>query len=161
MSGSQSLVFEHERFGAIEAPESSVIHCQGLPGFPAARSLLILEHDRSSPFAWLVCFEIPDLALVVTDPSNFFSDYDPNPHLSDLRAIRATPEDEIDVLVIANVGDQGAFLNLAAPLLVNPKSGQAIQAILADSVNSIRAPIGAPPERRAGDSAQIESKPHR
>ena len=160
MSGQMLLTMEHERFGHIDAPASATLRCEGLPGFADARRLLVIDHDRASDFAWLLCFEIPDLALVVTDPRRFFRDYNPKPHHSDLRAIEAQPGDDIDLLAFANVSDRGASLNLAAPLLVNPRTGLAVQAILADGAYPMRAALLQRNDHTTG-APQIESKPQR
>jgi hypothetical protein len=72
MTDPDIVSIDHARFGRIESPASSIYRCEGLPGFPEARRLLFAQHDRSVDFAWLVCVEIPDLALVVTDPVRFF-----------------------------------------------------------------------------------------
>lgn len=159
MSSSATHTLEHVRFGRIELAEEALIHCNELPGFPTARRLALLEHDRPSWFAWLVCFELPEIAFAVTDPLRFYPDYRPRPHLSDLRAISATPDDELDVLVIANVNEKGTFLNLAAPLLVNARARRLIQAILADQDWPLWAPLD--PRTAADGSHQIESNPHR
>lgn len=160
MSESETWALEHARFGTIEAPASATFRCQGLPGFPEARRLLVVEDPRTRDFAWLVCFEIPELALVVTDPARHYPDYVPRPHHSDLRAIEAAEGDEVDVLVVANVTETGATLNLAAPLLINPKSRLLIQAILADGAHPMRAPLSGS-STSGGGAAQIESNPQR
>jgi len=160
MSELKIHAFEHARFGHLELPDRALIHCDGLPGFPEARRLALVDHDRPSWFAWLVCLELPELAFAITDPLQFYPDYAPKAHLSDLRAIMAKPEDDLDVLVIAKVNDEESFLNLAAPLLVNPKEKRAIQAILADGAWPLWAPLQ-PVGHQRRDPIQIESNPHR
>lgn len=159
MSESKTHTLEHARFGRIELSDETLIGCDGLPGFPEARRLALLDHDRPSWFAWLVCLELPELALAVTEPRRFYPEYAPRPHLSDLRAIAAGPDDEIDMLVIANMTGDGSFLNLAAPVLVNPQSRRAIQAILVDAEWPLWAPLEA--HRRPAVPTQMESNPHR
>lgn len=159
MSPSTTHTLEHSRFGRVELADDVLIHCDGLPGFPEARRLALLEHDRSTWFGWLVCLELPELAFAVADPRRFYSDYSPKAHLNDLRAIGATPEDDLDLLVIANITGEGSFLNLAAPLLVNSRERRLIQAILADDRWPLWAPLDS--KGRRFDPNQIESNPHR
>ena len=158
MSEAAPVHFEHERLGPIEAPSAALLHCNGLPGFPEARSLLIVEHDRPSDFAWLLCLEIPGFALPVTDPNRFYPEYRPTPHLADLRVIEAGPEDEIDWLVVANASGSEVVLNLAAPILVNRAAGRLVQAILGGDGWPVRAPLA---PKRDDALPQTESKPQR
>ena len=159
MSESTTHIFDHTRFGRLELTDQALIHCDGLPGFPEAKRLALLDHDRPSWFAWLVCLEIPDLAFAVTDPRSFYPDYAPKAHHSDLRVISANPGDDLDILVITNLTGEGSFLNLAAPLLVNPRQRRAVQAILAEGAWPLWAPLRT--ESLPSDPTQIESNPHR
>lgn len=159
MSESITHSLEHARFGPIELDDQVLIHCNGLPGFPEARRLALLEHDRPSWFAWLICLELPEVAFAVTDPRRFYPDYSPSLHLSDLRAIGAEPDDDLDMLVIANMTGEGNFLNLAAPLLVNPTERRVVQAILVDEAWPLWAPLE--PLGEDPKPSQMESNPHR
>ncbi len=122
-----------------------------------------VDHDRPSWFAWLVCLEMSELAFAVTDPLVFYPDYAPKAHLSDLRAVEASGEDDLEILVITNLTGKGSFLNLAAPLLVNPNRRRVVQAILADGAWPLWAPLDPTPQPigPSRGAAQIESNPHR
>jgi flagellar assembly factor FliW len=61
------------------------------------------------------------------------------------------------VFAIVTVSDSSATVNLAAPLLIQPKHRLAIQAILGDGVYPVRAPLGSCDSGRP----QIESNPQR
>ena len=140
---------ESRRFGPIDASQSDFLHCDGIPGFPAARRFLLLRHDRDSAFAWLVCAEDPELAFVVTDPWNFIPDYRPELELRHLRSVEADPGTSVEVLVIVDVRGGEIRLNLAAPLLVNAERRRAAQVILERGEHPIRCVV-APPAAAAG-----------
>lgn len=146
-----SLCIESRRFGRIEAEASDLIHFDGLPGFEQANRFLLLDHDRSSPFGWLVCVDTPELGFVVTDPRNFFPDYRPAIESRHWRRVDADAKTPVELLAIVALHDGAASLNLAAPLVVNPENRRAAQVILEGGDYSTREPLPEPaPE---GESA--------
>lgn len=148
------------RFGTLRVPETDLLRFPGLPGFPGARRFALVEHDHRGIFGWLVSADVPDLAFVVTNPWNFVPDYDPPVPGRALRGLEAESLEELEVLAIAAFEGDRIFLNLAAPLLVNPKSRCALQVILDGDAWSTRQPIP-PPTPAAGPPNQIESKPQK
>ena len=133
--------FEHARFGVIEIDETDILHFPGLPGFRGATRFVILEHDRGFEFAWLVSLDEPDLAFIVTDPWQFFPDYDPEVSLNRLNSIDANGASDVEVLVIVNFHEEKITLNLAAPLIMNPNNRQGMQVILEKVEYSVRQPL--------------------
>jgi flagellar assembly factor FliW len=158
MTTSGRVAIESARFGAIELETSQLIHFDGLPGFPELRRLAVLQHDRESPFGWLLSLERPELAFPVTDPRQFFPDYRPVLEPGHLRALDAEPADELEWLVIGRIAEGSVSLNLAAPLVINPRSRRGLQAILEPGRFSIREPLPLP-AAPASPPAQTESRP--
>src|ERR1700709_1949709 len=67
---------ESSRFGTIEIRDDAVItFADGLPGLPGEQWSLIAT-DENSPFFWLQSVEHADVALPVTSPWLFVSDYE-------------------------------------------------------------------------------------
>jgi len=163
----ETVQLDHERLGRLEIPRESILAVAGLPGFPDVRRLALVHHDRPTPFAWLLAMERPDLAFVVVDPRLAFPSYAPRPNDDDLRAIGAEPGDEIGLLAIANLSEPGrTHVNLAAPILANPRTHRAVQAILPGTMYSTRAVLGDDarsnrPDTGAAPTRQIESNPQR
>lgn len=145
---------ESRRFGQLEVEDEDLVDFGGLPGFPAARRFALLAHDRDSAFAWLVCADVPELAFVVTDPWQFFEGYKPEIPTETLQQIGTQLSEEVDCLVIATVRPGGATLNLAAPLLVNPRTRQGRQVILEGDTYSTRAPMPVAAARELPGGAQ-------
>jgi flagellar assembly factor FliW len=156
MTTSGRVAIESARFGAIELETSQLIHFDGLPGFPDLRRLAVLQHDRESPFGWLLSLERPELAFPVTDPRQFFPDYRPALEPGHLRALDAEPADELEWLVIGRIAEGTVSLNLAAPVVINPRNRRGVQAILEPGRFSIREPL---PAASASPAAQTESRP--
>ena len=70
-----SLTIDSSRFGRVEIdPKTIVEFPDGLIGLGGSRYAL-LASDADSPFLWLHSLEDPELALPVTDPSQFFGDF--------------------------------------------------------------------------------------
>lgn len=142
---------DSQRFGRIEAKSSDLIHFDGLPGFPRARRFVLLRHDRESHFAWLVSADDPTLAFVVTDPRDFFPEYRPELAPGKLRSVCGEGDEQLELLTIADVRAGEVYLNLAAPLVLNPANRRAIQVILDRGNHSSREvlrPRAEPPRKR-------------
>ena len=70
-----SLTIESSRFGRVEIDPGSVIEFpDGLIGLSGSRYAL-LARDPDTPFLWLQSLEDPALALPVTNPHQFFSQF--------------------------------------------------------------------------------------
>jgi flagellar assembly factor FliW len=112
-----SITIESSRFGALEIATESVIEFPtGLVGLPSRR-YFIHTHDEGSPFRWLHSIDDPSLALPVTDPWQFFPDFE----------IDLAPDDHVrvgdgqaDVWVIVRATSELADFtaNLHAPVLI-------------------------------------------
>jgi flagellar assembly factor FliW len=155
VSAREKTEFEHRRVGKIALDANDALHFDGLPGFPAARSFALAQHDADSPFAWLASLDDADLAFVVAEPSKLFLDFAPKLCARDLASVGAASADEVLLLAVANVSGGELCFNLAAPIVVNARTRRAAQVVLQDTAFKLRARIGEPAR------AQIESKPQR
>ena len=141
MTGNEAIAIDHQRFGRIEVPSGDVIHFDGLPGFADARRFALLRHDRTSTFLWLISLDHDDLAFVVTDPRQFFPDYDPALANAQLRLVDADDVRDVELFAMATIRDGDATLNLAAPLVVHAAAGKGAQLILEHGGRSTREPL--------------------
>ena len=115
-----------------------------------------------SAFLWLVSLDDPELAFAVTDPRTIFPGYCPKVDAQARARVEAEEHDELEILAVATVRDGEATLNLAAPVVVNPRSRRGAQVVLEDEAVSARTPLPAAPREEtpaARPDAQIESKP--
>lgn len=139
------ITIETERFGKVEADEGEIVAFPGLPGFAAARRFVIRGHDRGDTFAWLLCADDPGLAFVIANPWHLAPGYEPELPERALRALGAASADELHLVAIASVRADGTTLNLAAPLVINPRTRRGMQVILETGEWSARAPAAPPP----------------
>jgi flagellar assembly factor FliW len=124
-----SITIESSRFGSVEiAPQSVVEFPDGLIGLGGSRYAL-LATDAGSPFLWLHSLEDPKIALPVTNPHRFFSDF--TVELSDEEAARLELDDaaSADVYVTVRAAPvlEDFTANLKAPILI--RAGRAHQVI--------------------------------
>ena len=134
-----TLTIDSSRFGTLEIPAEDVIEFPaGLIGLGGRRYALVATDD--SAFSWLHSIDDPTLALPVTNPWHFFSDYTVD--LSD-EASEPITADAADVAVFVTVR-AGAelsdfYANLRAPILI--AEGQGHQVINESADAPVRAPL--------------------
>ena len=115
-----------------------------LPGFPEAREFTLEPvEEQAGLLSILRSTDQPSLEFVVALPEAFFADY--TPELDDTTAERLglTTSDDALVLVILTVAEriEQTTANLMAPIVVNRKTGEALQALLVTSGYDIRTPL--------------------
>jgi flagellar assembly factor FliW len=144
------LTVESSRFGTIELDPAAVIEFpSGLIGIGGHRFAVVVT-DPDSAFRWLHSLEDPALALPVTRPWEFFSDY--VVELSDADSERVGAEgDEVEVWVTVRAGAELSDFsaNLRAPVVIS--GGRGHQVINEAPDAPVRAPLF--PEALAGQAA--------
>jgi flagellar assembly factor FliW len=136
-----SVTFESSRFGTLEIQTEEVIEFPaGLIGLGGARYAL-LSTDERSPFAWLQSVDDPDVALPITNPWLFFTDFAVD--IDDAEAARIGIDDpsKVDVWVTVRAAAEleGFSANLRAPILV--WNGRGHQVINEAKDAAVRAPL--------------------
>jgi len=133
------------RFGTLEIEADAVLSFpRGLIGLGGSHYAL-LTTDDDSPFAWLHSIEDPDLALPVTRPSQFFSDYELV--VSDEEAaglmLGGDAPAEIWVTVRAAPRIEDFTVNLRAPIVVmRSEKGMAAYQVLNETAGlNVRTPL--------------------
>jgi len=131
------------RFGEVEYdPDNLLVFPAGLIGFPTLRSFIVMPNRKQGPLFWIQSVDEPEIAFVLTDPTNFFLDYVVKPDTAERSSLQIDEEDECYVLSVVTVPpDQKITLNLAAPVLFAPKTNRAIQVILENTEYQTRTPL--------------------
>jgi flagellar assembly factor FliW len=136
-----TMTFESSRFGTLEIATDEVIEFPaGLIGLGGARYAL-LSTDEQSPFAWLQSIDDPDLALPITNPWLFFTQFAVEIDDADAERIGISDPSKVDVWVTVRAAEEleGFTANLRAPILVFNGSGH--QVINAAKTAEVRAPL--------------------
>lgn len=131
------------RFGEVEYDPDNLLHFPGgLIGLPNLRRFVVMPNKKQGPLFWIQSIDDPDIAFVLTDPTNFFLDYHLAPEESEKKNLQIEDDDDVFVLSIVTVPqDQKITLNLAAPILFAPKTNRAIQVILENSPYTSKTPL--------------------
>ena len=131
------------RFGEVEYdPDNLLNFPAGLIGLPNLRNFVVMPNKKEGPLFWIQCIDDPDIAFILTDPTNFFLDYQLSPEESERQSLQITEDDEVFILSVVTVPqDQKITINLAAPILFAPKTNRAIQVILENSPHSSKTPL--------------------
>jgi flagellar assembly factor FliW len=131
------------RFGEVEYDPENLLHFPaGLIGLPNLRHFIVMPNKKQGPLFWIQSVDEPDIAFVLTDPTNFFLDYLAAPDTAERQSLHLEENDEHFVLTVVTVPpDQNITLNLAAPILFAAKTNRAIQVILEGTNYSSRTPL--------------------
>ena len=119
------VTIESSRFGTLEIEAGAVIEFPaGLIGLGGHR-WAVVSTDPDGPFQWLHSLDDPALALPVTNPWQFFADYEVE--LSDADSARIGGAD-VAVWVTVRAGSNPADFsaNLRAPILVSDGCGHQV-----------------------------------
>ncbi|HUC13800.1 MAG TPA: flagellar assembly protein FliW [Acidimicrobiales bacterium] len=108
----------------------------GMPGFPGAKTFSLRSWGtEESPFYVMECQDVIGLRFVVVGPEVFFASYEPQFGADVYQAVDASGPDDVFVLVILTLHSrpEQTTANLLGPLVVNARSGDAVQAALSGS----------------------------
>jgi flagellar assembly factor FliW len=133
------LKIDSTRFGPITIGEDRIITMPfGMLGFPEEKRYVILQHREDSPFFWYQSVDDPALAFVITSPFLFNPDY--SVPLEDTVEQMSWIEDKdkgtLELYVVVNIpksSPDDMTANLIGPILINNRTRQAVQMIIADS----------------------------
>jgi flagellar assembly factor FliW len=133
----------YTRFGEIEYdPDNLLNFPTGLIGLPNLQHFIVMPNKKKGPLFWVQSIDDPDIAFVLTDPTNFFLDYQIHPDTLERKTLQLEEGDDFFVLTVVTVPpDQNITVNLAAPILFSPKSNKAVQVILEDPGHSAKTPL--------------------
>ena len=115
------MLLESTRFGEIEVDDHDVLNLpDGLIGLPGTRYTLITTSDES-PFRWLQSTENPELALPVSSPWSFFSDYEVRVPDEDVVSLGLEDASGAEILCVVRAAEalEDFTINLAAPIVVH------------------------------------------
>jgi flagellar assembly factor FliW len=137
------MQIQSTRFGTIEIRDDAVLDFpDGLPGLRGQRWAFVAKSD-DSPFYWLHSVEDADVAVPVTSPWLFFSDYEVRVPEDEAHALGLhDPSDAYIVCVVRATEHLADFtINLAGPLIINAHSKVGRQVLNDAGGYSVRHPL--------------------
>jgi flagellar assembly factor FliW len=131
------------RFGEIEYdPDNTLLFPEGLVGFENLRKFIVMPNEKEGPLFWIQSVEDPQIAFILTDPTNFYYDYKVIPDGRERQKLGIDEEGECLVVSVVTVStDRKVTLNLAAPILFTPETNRALQVILEGTSFSTQTPL--------------------
>lgn len=115
----------------------------GIPGFPEAREFMLVDIVEDGAFQILQSAQDPDLSMIVCVPWLFFPDYAPEISTIDQLGLGIdSPEDAVVfVPVTIDAESESVHLNLVGPFIVNARTREGRQVVLAESDYPLRATV--------------------
>jgi len=131
------------RFGEIEYDsENTLLFPEGLVGFENLRKFVVMPNEKEGPLFWIQSIEDPQIAFILTDPTNFYYDYKVIPDGRERQKLGIDEDGECLVVSVVTVStDRKVTLNLAAPILFAPETNKALQVILEGTSFSSQTPL--------------------
>lgn len=121
-------------------PGATIYFPEGLVGCAEWRSFVLLAVSEDEPVQLLQSTEVPEIALLVTDPRLIEPDYVCPLSPADRAALRLADDDEPLLLCTLTLHREPASItaNLLGPIVVNLREGLGRQIVLADTDYSAR-----------------------
>ena len=132
------------RFGTVEVDEKKIIlFGEGIPGLEQYQKYALLQFEDSYPIVWLQSIEDPGICLPVINTFAVLPDYVFDIDDSDVKTLALSDPDDLHVLSVVVIPEdiQGMTVNLAAPILINTTTGNAMQVVLTGTEYNVRAPV--------------------
>ncbi|SFQ24799.1 flagellar assembly protein FliW [Salibacterium halotolerans] len=123
-------------FGEIRIEENSILRFeQGLPAFEDETAFVLLPFTSDEVFFILQSIHTPQLAFVMTDPFQFFDDYQVEVPDSVIEQLEIEEEKDVALFVMLTLEEpfSETTANLQAPILLNMKVQKGKQHILSES----------------------------
>jgi len=115
---------------------------EGLVGFETLRKFIVMPNEKEGPLFWIQSVEDPQIAFILTDPTNFYYDYKVIPDGQERQKLGIEESSECLVVSVVTVSaDRKVTLNLAAPILFAPETNRALQVILEGTQFSPQTPL--------------------
>jgi flagellar assembly factor FliW len=128
------------RFGLMEVDEATALHFPlGLPGFETHRRFALVECPAAAPLMFLQSLDLPELCFVAAPVEAIEPAYQLELSSDDLHHLRLVENrqpkrGEVVCLAILSAPENGRpTANLLAPVVIEPVSRQAVQAVRLDS----------------------------
>lgn len=105
---------------------------QGIPGFLEETEFVILPLPEAEAFQVLQSIQTKEVAFIITDPFQFFLDYDFQLESQEIEKLQLQQVEDAAVYVLLTMSDsvEKITANLQAPVIINTKQQLAKQVIL-------------------------------
>jgi flagellar assembly factor FliW len=130
-------------FGTFTVSDDEIVTFpSGLPGFERCRRFVVLSSPELAPMRCLQTVDDQAASFLVIDPRAALPDYRCILGATDLMRLGATAETPLVWLAIVSFdADGAAFVNLRAPVVINPERMLGFQVMPHNSLYPLRHPL--------------------
>ncbi|MFC0525413.1 flagellar assembly protein FliW [Pontibacillus salicampi] len=128
-------------FGELTIEEERIIEFpNGLPGFEDEKRFVLLNIDESGTYQSLQSVDREEVALVVTNPYLFFSDYEFHLDTNTLELLNINRQEDVSIITVLTLEEpfHNTTANLQAPIILHVNEQIAKQIILMDTSYSTK-----------------------
>lgn len=134
------------RFGTFGATDAGVVSLVApLPGFEDCRRVVLLSNPEFAPFTCIQGLDAPRPSFLAISPQLVSAHYRMTLLPADREKLRADESSTLLWLALVRIetGERGdrAFVNLRAPIVINPDRMLGLQVVSADESDPIDHPI--------------------
>jgi flagellar assembly factor FliW len=132
------------RFGEVEIDEKKSLTLDGgLPGLEGFETYAVLQFDESYPIVWLQSLEDAGVCLPVIDSFLAVPDYAFDIDDAEARELQIEGPEDLQIISVVVIPDRIEHMtaNLAAPIVINLRTGKAKQIILSGGDYNVRFPV--------------------
>jgi len=135
-----------KEFGDIQIKNDDIIKfTRSIFGFEGSDSYVILNDLPDDDIMYLQSIENPDLHFVIVDPYAILPNYHPELSDDDILALNTNKDEIINLkyMLIAVITEEleNSIVNLKNPIVINPNTRHAIQAVLQNQDYPLRYPL--------------------
>jgi len=131
-------------FGEVDIDKENIIEFpNGIPGFEQEREFVLIDINEQGTYSSLQSVNHEGIALVVSNPYLFFSDYEFDLDHNTINLLNIDRQEDVMVLSVLTLKDpfKDTTANLQAPIIINYKKNKAKQLILNDTNYQTKEPI--------------------
>ena len=147
-----TLTLHSDYFGTLEYADSGLFHfSNGIPGFECERHFAPVEIPAQRPLVYLQSINRPDLCLITLPVRTICPEFELDLQPEDIALLGFPPraalrigEDVLCLAIVSVDASRDPVANLLAPLVVNVRTHEAVQAIQADSAWTCEHPLPGP-----------------
>ena len=113
----------------------------GLPGFEHCRQYVLIASPQLDPFTCLSGIGPDAPSFLAIDPRLVVDSYRRNLSIADYARLQAAPNQSLLWLAIISPNEDGARVNLRAPLVINPDTMRGLQLVDMDDTFAVDHPL--------------------
>lgn len=129
------MVINASRFGRTDISSDTILHIpEGLLGFDSYKDFVLLKNDHYPALKWLQSIEDPSIIFIVTNPIDFFPDYNIELSDEDLKSLELKSMDDVSLVTTVTIDKELGIMttNLMGPIILNSKNYVARQIVMQD-----------------------------